>query len=144
MARGAGSASDPLVAPLLATAGAVSPMSGKWQATKWSGSIARTMGSSSAQRSWARGQRVRKRQPDGGNTGDGISPSIRLLGSGRTVGSGTGIDLSRMSVYGWAGRAYSVSAPATSHSLPRYITPTRSLTFLTTARSWAMNMSVSP
>ena len=40
--------------------------------------------------------------------------------------------------------AYSASLGATSHILPRYITATRSLMFLTTARSWAMKTRVSP
>ena len=47
-------------------------------------------------------------------------------------------------MYGCAGRAYRSSLGATSHSLPRYITATRSLTFFTTARSWAMKINVKP
>ena len=80
----------------------------------------------------------------GGATGDGISPPTVCSSRGRTVGSGTGIELSKAALYGWAGRAYNSSGGATSHSLPRYITATRSLTFFTTARSWAMNTNVRP
>ena len=47
-------------------------------------------------------------------------------------------------MYGWAGARYSSSLGATSQSLPRYITATRSLMFFTTARSWAMKISVRP
>ena len=47
---------------------------GKWQATWWPGAISRSSGTSSAQRASARGQRVRKRQPEGGLIGLGGSP----------------------------------------------------------------------
>ena len=47
-------------------------------------------------------------------------------------------------MYGWAGDSYSVSAGPISQILPRYMTATRSLTFFTTARSWAMKSKVSP
>ncbi len=56
-----------------------------------------------------------------------------------TVGSGTGIERSSAAVYGCAGRGVEVVGRPTSQILPRYITATRSLTFFTTARSWAMN-----
>ena len=55
-------------------AGSAASVSGKWQATRWPGNSSRGSGTSSAQRSAARGQRVRNRQPDGGLTGDGGSP----------------------------------------------------------------------
>ena len=59
-------------------------------------------------------------------------------------GSGTGMADSSAAVYGCAGLVYNPSGDATSHNLPRYMTATRSLTFFTTARSWAMNTSVRP
>ena len=46
-----------------------------------SGPNARSGGSTSAHLSWARGQRVRKRQPDGGATADGSSPRTPTLRS---------------------------------------------------------------
>ena len=54
------------------------------------GRDARSSGTSSAHRWSARGQRVRKRQPEGGAIGDGGSPTA-TLSAGRTSGSGTGI-----------------------------------------------------
>ena len=63
----------------------------KWQATQCPGSSSRQAGTSSAH--WARtaGQRVRKRQPDGGVTGLGISPSSVIRRFTRSLdGSGTG------------------------------------------------------
>ena len=68
--------------------------------------VARICGSSSAQRSCAFGQRVRKRQPLGGSIGDGISPpsTVRRRRAARS-GSGTGIAASSAAVYGCAGRA---------------------------------------
>ena len=80
----------------------------------------------------------------GGAIGDGRSPSSTLLSSGRLRGSGSGIDSSKALVYGWAGSAYRSSGGATSQTFPRYMTTTRSLTFFTTARSWAMNTMVNP
>ena len=60
------------------------------QAARWFGPKARSGGSTWPHSSWARGQRVRKRQPDGGAIGDGGSPT-GTLSAGRTSGSGTGI-----------------------------------------------------
>src|SRR5690606_38018780 len=72
-------------APAVAATGsaAVVPAStsGWWQATTCPGtgaprlSTGLSTGSSSAQRSVARGQRVRNRQPDGGSMGEGGSPA---------------------------------------------------------------------
>ena len=80
------------VADWTAAAGATSPTSGKWQATNWPSATSRICGCSAAQRSWARGQRVRNRHPLGGSSGDGRSPGTRPLDSVVTLGSGTGID----------------------------------------------------
>ena len=54
---------------------------GKWHAARWSLPWSSSIGSTSAQISCAIGQRVRKRQPDGGSIGLGTSPvsTIRLL-----------------------------------------------------------------
>src|SRR5438105_9707462 len=73
---------------------------GKWQATNRSAapSTGRMIGSSSAHRSWARGQRVRKRQPDGGAVGDGSSPASSVRSRLAESGSGIGIDDSRAAV----------------------------------------------
>src|SRR4051812_6724416 len=76
-----------------ASGGATGALTGKWQAMKWAGAISRINGSSTAHRSWAFGQRVRKRQPDGGLMGEGRSPARRwLVEVCLTSGSGTGID----------------------------------------------------
>src|SRR5438552_15556323 len=98
-------------------------------------------GVSVAHKPSARGQRVRNRHPDGGSIGEGNSPANADFEIGR-CGSATGIDFSSASVYGCAGLAYRCSGAATSQMRPRYITMTRSLTLFTTARSWAMKISV--
>ena len=70
--------------------------SGKWHAAVCRDPNARSSGSSTAQRSCARGQRVRNRQPDGGSAALGSSPPIvwpaRALASS---GSGIGTASSR-------------------------------------------------
>ena len=55
----------------------------------------RSGGSSWAQISWAKGQRVRKRQPEGGLSAEGSSPRMWPLGLARAaghVGLGNGVD----------------------------------------------------
>src|SRR5204863_7793033 len=99
--------------------------------------MARIWGSVVAHTSAARGHRVRKRQPDGGATGDGGSPATSLT-FGTASGSGLGMACSSTNEYGCAGWEYKRSGGATSQILPRYMTATRSLTFFTTARSWEM------
>ena len=94
----------------------------------------------------AAGQRVWKRQPLGGSTGEGGSPSTgarRGVDQAASSTGTTGIDASSTLVYGWAGSRYTASLGPTSHILPRYITATRSLMLFTTARSWAMKTRVS-
>jgi hypothetical protein len=73
--------------------GVLSPASGKWHATEWSGSSSRRSGCSVAQMSWARGHLVRNRHPDGGLIGLGGSPLIvpRVL-TFAASGSGLGIE----------------------------------------------------
>ena len=88
------------------------------------------------------GHRVRNRQPEGGLTGLGRSPSsrIRLRVALAWRGSGSGIADSSACVYGCAGRLEQlVAVGAISTILPRYITATRSEMCRTTDRSWAMN-----
>lgn len=77
---------------------------GKWQAANWPCGIWRSCGSTSVQICWARGQRVRKRQPDGGLEGDGISLATPV-GLILIEASGIGTASSRVRLYGWAGRA---------------------------------------
>ena len=81
-------------------AGAVTVMSpsGWWQATKWVGRTSRIIGSSLAQISVAAGHRVRKRHPDGGERGDGISPPTPPRSVRFASGSGSGIALRRAAV----------------------------------------------
>ena len=68
--------------------------SGKWQAAWWLGPKRRSGGSTSAQISCASGQRVRKRQPEGGSIGLGSSPRMPTsVLAFSTAGSGTGIVL---------------------------------------------------
>ena len=62
----------------------------KWQATNWPRRNSRIVGSSFAQRVFARGQRVWKRQPDGGAIGEGGSP-VETLSAIAASGSGRGI-----------------------------------------------------
>src|SRR5699024_1411526 len=54
-----------------------SPGSMWWHATYWPPPMWRSSGSWCAHNSVANGQRVRNRHPDGGDTGDGSSPSTR-------------------------------------------------------------------
>ena len=68
------------------------------------------------------------------------SRSTRPGRSGRAPGSPTAAP----PCTGGRARRTAGRAVASSHSLPRYMTATRSLTFFTTARSWVMNTSVRP
>ena len=74
-----------------AGAGPVGVCSGKWQAARWPSPKGRNGGSSAAQTSWAKGQRVRKRQPEGGSSGDGSSPRMCSFRRSLWVGSATGM-----------------------------------------------------
>src|ERR671917_2609826 len=116
----------------------------QWQAaTQCSGLTSRHTGSSWPHASVAYGQRLLKRQPEGGFTGEGTSPSRTIRSrSSSTSGSGTGTAESRAWVYGCKGLLYSSSLGAISTITPRYITPTRSEMYLTTERSWEMNRYV--
>ena len=68
-------------------------VSGKWQATRCPGPSSRGCGTSDAHTSCARGQRVRNRQPDGGEIGDGGSP-VSVAVARAAPGSVDGIESS--------------------------------------------------
>src|SRR6185437_3363426 len=95
----------PLVAPLTVDQHAhrftpylgADPLAAKWQAANCPAWISRMTGSSAAQRASASGQRVRKRQPLGGASGEGGSPSTTLSGGGAS-GSGCGMAASSAAV----------------------------------------------
>jgi len=76
----------------------------KWHAASWSRCpCGSSSGSTSEQTpgTLAIGHRVWNRHPDGGLTGDGISPLISIGSRSRsTTGSGTGIDDKSAFVYG--------------------------------------------
>src|SRR5690606_18803944 len=112
----------------------------RWQYTRWAGSrrTSDSAGTTVEHGSNTSGQRVWKRQPGGGSIGDGTSPSSGT-GFRGARGSGTGLAESSARVYGWRGASNKSSAEATSTSLPRYITATRSATWRTTFRLWVMN-----
>src|SRR5262245_42797199 len=63
----------------------------RWQAARWPGAISRITGGISRQTGRACGQRVWKRQPDGGAIALGTSPSTATGARGR-VGSGSGTE----------------------------------------------------
>src|SRR6478752_9578244 len=121
-----------------------SPFSGWWHATwcpvfSWSSG-----GSVVLQICVAFQHRVWKRQPEGGEIGDGTSPLSRMrsLLAPRLRGSGTGTaDMSAV-VYGCIGASYSDVRSASSTILPRYMTAIRSETWRMTDRSCAMIMYV--
>src|SRR5205823_4251286 len=85
---------------------ATGTFSEKKQAARWSRAFVSSGGSWSAQGvgSWAIGQRVWKRQPDGGLTGEGISPASATIRRFDWI-SGSGIGMAERSafVYGWRG-----------------------------------------
>lgn len=76
--------------------------SAKWQAQQWPGATSLNSGSFSEQMPCAIGQRVWKRQPVGGSSGDGGSPARMMrLRVFWISGSGTGTADSSDCVYGW-------------------------------------------
>src|SRR5919107_3188256 len=97
--------------------------SAKWQATQCRGSNSLRIGVSRAQRSAANGQRVRKRQPEGGESGLGGSPKIGGR-SRRIRGLATGAAARSARVYGCKGCSYSATVVARSTITPRYMTAT--------------------
>ena len=87
---------------------------GKWQATKWSSPIRERPEHGlldRVDRSGPAGHRRGNDSPRGATGGEGSSPVLDVPGRrrwrpalrGRGPGSGTGIEASRASVYGWAG-----------------------------------------
>ncbi len=82
----------------------IAPSSGKWHAATVPLDLIVSGGSSVAHISCAFQQRVRKRQPDGGLSGVGTSPSSRMRPEAPIlVTSGTADSSAR--VYGWDGRS---------------------------------------
>src|SRR6218665_1933756 len=71
---------QPAAAPPLPAGGPAAVA--QWQATQCCGRSSRNAGASAAQRADAQGQRVRRRQPEGGSIGLGSSPS-RVMRRGR-------------------------------------------------------------
>src|SRR5699024_8375000 len=116
--------------------------SGWWQATWCPGAISRISGRSVAQISVARGQRVRNRQPDGGSSGEGSSELVASTGGppsgSANVPRSVGAEELGRPVYGWAGGRYRSDVSATWHTVPRYITATRSAMLCTPDRSCEM------
>src|SRR5881296_803582 len=110
----------------------------KWHSAVWPGATSTFGGAVVVQMSWARRQRVRKRQPDGRSIGLGSSP---LIGTWVYVcsGSGTGTANKRARVYGWVGFETTSSVGPLSTIRPRYITAIRSDMYRATAMSWVMN-----
>src|SRR5829696_8928246 len=125
------------------SSGARRPACTRWQATRWPSPTSSSGGSSSVERgadSRSSGQRVRKRHPEGGASGLGMSPSrTTRLRVRCTCGSATTAADKSACEYGCCGEANSSSVAASSTILPRYITATRSQRYSTVARSWVMN-----
>ena len=110
----------------------------KWHAAQWPLRFSSKAGSCSLHRARAIQQRGWKRQPVGGLIGLGTSP-WRTIRSRLAIGSGLGMAEIRALVYGCSGSRNRSSRLASSTSLPRYITPTRSEICSTTLRLCAMN-----
>src|SRR5262249_51194351 len=107
-----------------------STLNGWWHAARCPLGYAVSCGSTTRQRSVARGQRGWKRQPDGGLIGFGGSPRTGAARVPRRARSGIGIASSSAAVYGWIGRRYSSSPGDNSTIFPRYMTAIRSETCL--------------
>src|SRR3954449_8830721 len=105
-------------------------------------------GSSSCERgadSCSSGHRVQKRQPDGGASGDGMSPfSTTRVRVRCTTGSGTTAADRSACVYGCFGAENKSAVGAVSTIWPRYITATLSHRYSTVARSCVMNRHEKP
>src|SRR5262245_27415445 len=109
-----------------------------FSSTAWQATWSMTCGRSRRQRSLAYGQRGWKAHPGGGASGLGTSPATGVRGLPLIARSGTAS--SSIRVYGWLGREKSCADGASSTTLPRYITPTRSAMWDTTARLCEMKM----
>ena len=81
-------------------------------------------------------QRGWKEQPVGGFSGFGTSPCTGARGPLMRM---SGMASSSMRVYGWRGVAEQLGLGRQLHQRPRYITPTSSATWRTTARLCEMN-----
>ena len=122
-------------------------LSGKWQATKWPGASSRISGSSSAQTllglraAGAEAAAARRRASVRGSPRRAPPARSPRRPTGRAPGSRE----SSAAVYGCAGRCVQLVRAARTRTACRGTSRhTRSLTFFTTARSWAMKTSVSP
>src|SRR5690606_14430389 len=100
----------------------------------------RAAGCVSAQTACALGQRVRKAQPDGGDSGLGISPDSRMaLAWPWLACEKRGTAAIRARVYGCRGVLKISSRVPVSTTRPRYITATEWLRCRTTLRSCEIN-----
>ena len=113
------------------------PSSTAWQATSPPPGAAASAGASRRQRSSAQGQRGWKAQPGGGSSGFGTSPATAVRATPVICRSGTAS--SSIRVYGCCGAPNSRRVGASSTMRPRYMTPTRSAMWWTTARLCEMN-----
>src|SRR5581483_8247737 len=139
---------QPILTASSAMRGAGRPGATRWHATKCP--LANSLSGGSSSLDWgaergSSGQRVWKRQPDGGASGLGTSPSSTVrLRERCSSGSGTTAAESSACVYGCCGLRKSSSRGASSTSLPRYITATRSQRNSTVARSCVMKRHEKP
>src|ERR1043165_7301095 len=99
-----GPASDPARVVKFSIGRALSYPATRMHAAAWPGEISRNSGSIERQSSIAIGQRVRKRQPEGGLRAVGTSP-FKIIRSRFSFGSGIGIAESSATVYGCNGFA---------------------------------------
>ena len=99
-------------------------------------SVLQSGGCASAHRGW-------KRQPFGRSIGLGGSPTTPGAPEARP-GTSRGTAWTSPRVYGWRGLSSSSFVSAVSTIRPRYITATRSQTWRTTARLWAIRSTVRP
>src|SRR5689334_23377578 len=101
LSKGGGATNDQTASAMIDSVGGAA----KWQATSCSGAFSSSAGSFVAQMSWAFQQRVRKRQPDGGSTGEGTSPTrrIRFFGGTPRTTAMSGTAESSACVYGCCG-----------------------------------------
>ena len=114
---------------------AIEVVSAKWQATRWSEG-SRNGGVSSAH------SLGRASSASGTGSPTGVQGARRLAAQHDPFAarrSGLGIADSSAWVYGIRGSAYSSSEGELDELSEECITPTRSLTYSTTPRSWAMN-----
>ena len=113
-------------------------------ATRCSGRISRSSGSSERVRSSARGQRGANAHAAGSSASDGTRPGISRSRPCSSAAPGRGIAPSRPIVYGCCGRAYRSCTGASSTFRPAYMTITRSAMSATTPRLCVIRMIAVP